>query len=196
MNTPIKNTTAAPQHISNDASAREELIAQAAYFRAERRGFQGGDPVQDWLDAEAEIDASMSRGPQLEKPHERRGPEQAHARRAPKRAHEPAAPQQSHERPAPAQTHEYQKEIAAQLKAGAERLEKLRPKLAKLKAETRKELERELVKLEGLRDNLAQKAGDVRRRSEKKGEELKQQAEKLLRDFKAGLERLGSRFDR
>jgi hypothetical protein len=35
---------------------RHRMIAEAAYFRAERRGFQGGDSFQDWLDAEAEID--------------------------------------------------------------------------------------------------------------------------------------------
>lgn len=34
---------------------RHHLIAQAAYFRAERRGFQGGCPVQDWLEAEHEV---------------------------------------------------------------------------------------------------------------------------------------------
>lgn len=27
-------------------------IAEAAYYRAERRGFVGGDPVDDWLAAE------------------------------------------------------------------------------------------------------------------------------------------------
>jgi ABC-type transporter Mla subunit MlaD len=32
------------------------MIAEAAYFRAEHRGFQGGDPLDDWLQAEAEID--------------------------------------------------------------------------------------------------------------------------------------------
>ena len=32
------------------------MIAEAAYFRAERRGFQGGCPIQDWLEAEREID--------------------------------------------------------------------------------------------------------------------------------------------
>jgi hypothetical protein len=33
------------------------MIADAAYFRAEQRGFQGGDPLRDWLQAEAEVDA-------------------------------------------------------------------------------------------------------------------------------------------
>jgi Zn finger protein HypA/HybF involved in hydrogenase expression len=38
------------------AEERHRMIAEAAYFRAERREFQGGDSVQDWLAAEAEID--------------------------------------------------------------------------------------------------------------------------------------------
>ena len=38
---------------------RQHMISTAAYYRAERRGFNGGDPVQDWLDAEAEIDAML-----------------------------------------------------------------------------------------------------------------------------------------
>jgi hypothetical protein len=39
---------------------REEQISVAAYFRAEKRGFTGGDPTEDWLAAEAEIDAGAS----------------------------------------------------------------------------------------------------------------------------------------
>lgn len=38
-----------------DGSQRARWIAEAAYFRAEMRGFEGGDPLQDWLDAEAEF---------------------------------------------------------------------------------------------------------------------------------------------
>jgi len=38
---------------------RQEMIAIAAYYRAERRGFDGGDPMLDWLEAEAEIDAAV-----------------------------------------------------------------------------------------------------------------------------------------
>ncbi len=34
------------------------MIADAAYRRAERAGFQG-DPVADWLGAEREIDALL-----------------------------------------------------------------------------------------------------------------------------------------
>jgi hypothetical protein len=39
---------------------REELISVAAYFRAEHRGFGGGDSLGDWLAAEAEIDAMLN----------------------------------------------------------------------------------------------------------------------------------------
>ncbi|MCZ6897486.1 MAG: DUF2934 domain-containing protein [Betaproteobacteria bacterium] len=35
---------------------RQQRIATAAYYRAEHRGFNSGDEIQDWLEAEAEID--------------------------------------------------------------------------------------------------------------------------------------------
>lgn len=39
---------------------RWQMIAEAAYYRAERRGFSdGGDAMQDWLEAEKEIDRSI-----------------------------------------------------------------------------------------------------------------------------------------
>jgi hypothetical protein len=41
--------------------SREKMIADAAYFRAEQRGFQNGDPLKDWLQAEAEVDARLRR---------------------------------------------------------------------------------------------------------------------------------------
>lgn len=35
---------------------RYRMICDAAYYRAERRGFIGGNPEQDWVEAELEID--------------------------------------------------------------------------------------------------------------------------------------------
>ena len=32
-----------------------KMIAEAAYFRAQKRNFEGGDSTQDWLEAEKEI---------------------------------------------------------------------------------------------------------------------------------------------
>ena len=42
--------------ISNKVSEsqRRQMIAEAAYFRAEKKGF-AGDPVADWIEAEAEV---------------------------------------------------------------------------------------------------------------------------------------------
>jgi len=39
-----------------DPAQRRAMIAEAAYVRAERRGFRGGNPEQDWLQAEIEVD--------------------------------------------------------------------------------------------------------------------------------------------
>ena len=43
------------------AEARYRMVAEAAYFRAEQRGFVGGDPSQDWAEAEAEIAATLGK---------------------------------------------------------------------------------------------------------------------------------------
>lgn len=47
---------------------RYHMIAEAAYFHAERRGFRGGDPAQDWLEAEAEIDRILQAGGEARTP--------------------------------------------------------------------------------------------------------------------------------
>ena len=39
---------------------RWAMIAQLAYFRAEQRGFAPGGELQDWLEAEAEVDAARA----------------------------------------------------------------------------------------------------------------------------------------
>lgn len=37
------------------AQERERFVAQAAYYRAEKRGFAPGYELQDWVEAEAEV---------------------------------------------------------------------------------------------------------------------------------------------
>ncbi len=41
---------------------RQEMIATAAYYRAEKRGFNGNeaDVIQDWLEAEMEVNNELS----------------------------------------------------------------------------------------------------------------------------------------
>lgn len=43
-----------------DSGSRQEMIATAAYFLAERRGFSGGGDLDDWLTAEADIDRRLA----------------------------------------------------------------------------------------------------------------------------------------
>ncbi|HEY1772979.1 MAG TPA: DUF2934 domain-containing protein [Gammaproteobacteria bacterium] len=45
-----------------DATARHQMISEAAYYRAEKRGFAPGGEVQDWCEAESSIDDPFSRG--------------------------------------------------------------------------------------------------------------------------------------
>lgn len=40
--------------------AREQKIAEAAYFYAERRGFVPGNELSDWLQAEADVEALLA----------------------------------------------------------------------------------------------------------------------------------------
>ena len=42
------------------AEERRHLIADAAYFRSERRNFAPGLEIDDWLNAEAEIERKLS----------------------------------------------------------------------------------------------------------------------------------------
>jgi hypothetical protein len=35
------------------------MIAEAAYYLAQKRGFSGGDPVSDWIAAESEINTRL-----------------------------------------------------------------------------------------------------------------------------------------
>ncbi|HLU06755.1 MAG TPA: DUF2934 domain-containing protein [Woeseiaceae bacterium] len=41
------------------ATQRRQMISEAAYFLAEHRGFNGGDAMADWLQAEAEVDGRL-----------------------------------------------------------------------------------------------------------------------------------------
>jgi hypothetical protein len=45
----------APDAPAIDQGERHQIIALAAYYRAEQRGFVNGDPLRDWLEAEAEV---------------------------------------------------------------------------------------------------------------------------------------------
>ena len=54
-----KQATPPTQTISQEE--RWRMVAEAAYLRAEKRGFSGGNPTDDWLEAEAEVDALLAK---------------------------------------------------------------------------------------------------------------------------------------
>ena len=53
-----KNALVSKANGTKNRDDRHKMVAAAAYFRAEKRGFKsnGADTVQDWLEAEVEID--------------------------------------------------------------------------------------------------------------------------------------------
>jgi hypothetical protein len=60
----VSKVTAQTATVRNDEE-RRTLIALAAYFRAERRGFTPGQELDDWLAAESEIDGQSLLAHQL-----------------------------------------------------------------------------------------------------------------------------------
>ena len=60
--TPIEDTAAGPllQPVGGvDPVERSHRIEEAAYYRAQQRGFCPGCELEDWLDAEREIDDQL-----------------------------------------------------------------------------------------------------------------------------------------
>lgn len=54
-----KPTAKAPASVTVSEDVRRGMIAEGAYLRAERRGFALGHEAEDWLAAEAEVDALL-----------------------------------------------------------------------------------------------------------------------------------------
>ena len=62
-----------PEHgTSIDAEQRQQMIAQEAYLIAERRGFKGGDPGEDWAAAEKAVNNRLMQAGDPAKPASRR----------------------------------------------------------------------------------------------------------------------------
>lgn len=51
------------REIPSFSESREARIAEAAYWRAERRGFSAGQELDDWLAAEREVDDELAKQP-------------------------------------------------------------------------------------------------------------------------------------
>lgn len=60
--TPSVEAAKDARRMNSPGEDRRRLIAEAAYFRAEQRGFVPGYELADWLAAEIEIDALLDEG--------------------------------------------------------------------------------------------------------------------------------------
>ena len=59
---PRKLRAAADTRVTQEITpeTRHEMIATAAFLRAEQRCFASGDPMEDWLAAEREVDTLLN----------------------------------------------------------------------------------------------------------------------------------------
>lgn len=146
------------------AEQRYRMIAEAAYFRAERRGFVGGDPGMDWAEAEAEIDRL------LQSPWRPGMGSAASAKDA------------------------FQQRLEAQLTEWDTRLDELKAKAIGAGTELRADYEKQLDTLATKRAALQAKAVELRKRTEDAWEDLKSSTEKSWDDMRDTLNRIASRF--
>ncbi len=61
--TPLAAAKSVPSAPPVSAEERARMVALAAYFRSQKRGFDPGRDLDDWLEAEAEVDATLGLRP-------------------------------------------------------------------------------------------------------------------------------------
>ena len=62
LDKPVTETKAAAARQSLSEEQRRVMIAEAAYYAAEQRGFESGHELDDWLLAESQIEAAIRGG--------------------------------------------------------------------------------------------------------------------------------------
>ena len=62
---PIPPATVVPGTIKAESEERHRRISDAAYHRAERRGFAPGHEDEDWLEAEKELSLGEARSDEM-----------------------------------------------------------------------------------------------------------------------------------
>lgn len=146
------------------AEMRREMIATTAYFRAERRGFQGGDLNEDWLAAEAEVDVLIrERG----KPAAGRGMESRAA---------------------------FEERLEAQLREWDKKLDELAAAARRVKTGARKEMEAQIETLGVRRAALRDQLESLRRQTANAWSDLREGIEKAWEDMRKAVENIQRRF--
>lgn len=158
------------------AHRRREMIAEAAYYRAQKRGFTGGDPVADWVAAEAEIDALLGTG------------------RAPRTA--PISRRTAVKRDVVAQGlgQELTKRLEEAATTATRRLSTLRRKLARITGKERGDVERDVERLAELRDRVRASLKELAQHGEGASREVRKRAETVRAEIGAALERVAQKL--
>lgn len=58
---PAKPAAAKPAAAKPSPAERTKMIAEAAYYLAQKRGFSGGNELADWTAAEKQVDALIAK---------------------------------------------------------------------------------------------------------------------------------------
>jgi archaellum component FlaC len=143
---------------------RYQMIAEAAYFHAEKRGFAGGDAMQDWLEAEAEIDRIFQ-----------------------------DTPTQGKQRGLPTKQ-DFQQKLENQLKEWDEKLRELKDKIQTTTSDLHGEYHKQLETLMNKRATVHAKIQELSQRTEDAWVDLKGGTEKAWDDMREALERIASRY--
>lgn len=147
---------------TRDPEQRYFMISEAAYYRAEGRGFQGGDPVADWLEAEAEIETLLQ---ETSEPGKEKTAKEA-----------------------------FQEKLETQLREWDKKLDGLRGKAKKAKADLRHDLETQLEALRAQRVAAQDKLQELGLRGENAWEDLKEGAEKTWGEMQKAIDNIVARF--
>jgi hypothetical protein len=158
------------------APRRREMIAEAAYYRAEKRGFTGGDPVADWVAAEAEVDALLEAG------------------RAPRTAQKAQRIPVKGEAPAQSLGAELAKRLEEAATTATRRLSTLRRKLARITGKERGDVERDVERLADLRDRVRASLKELAEHGEGASHEVRKRAETVRAEVATALERVAQKL--
>lgn len=159
-----QETSAGQRKMSVTPEERYQMIAEAAYYHAESRSFVMGDPAQDWLEAEAEIDRILQ-----------------HPSAKDKGTHMTAK-------------QDFQQKLETQLKEWDAKLDELKAKALETKAEIRADYEKQLEILASKRATAQAKMQELRLRTEDAWEDLKGGTEKAWDEMRKALDQIASRF--
>jgi hypothetical protein len=150
------------------------MIAEAAYFRAAQRGFNGGDPVADWIAAEAEVDALLAAQPATAGKAEEPDRQTAEGTRSP------------------------YAELARRLEEAAEaatrRLTALRRKLERLSGDARGEWQRDMDRLVELRMRARAALKELKAEGEEATRDAQRRADEARSNLADLLERIAGRL--